>query len=106
MRARIVNVPIGVVPSPSRRCARSPLQPTRAVYGPATTCQQLPTRRHASRVAEVVCSRGALTVMSWVVAAGTAGYEGHEAASAAATTWTASVIGPQSTLSAMRLVAL
>jgi hypothetical protein len=63
-------------------------------------------RRQTRNVAEVVRSRGALTVISWVVAGGTEGYEGHDAARAAATTWTASVIGAQSTLRAMQLVAL
>jgi hypothetical protein len=45
-------------------------------------------------------------VISCVVVGATAGYDGHDAASAAATTWTASVIGAQSTLSAMAVVAL
>jgi hypothetical protein len=45
-------------------------------------------------------------VISCVVAGGTDGYEGHAVASAAATTWTASVIGAQSTLRQMQLVAL
>src|SRR5436190_6945832 len=106
MRGRMGNVPIGVVPSPSRRLTRRPFQPTRAVYGPNTCCQQSPARRQTRSIADVVRRRGALTVISCVVAGGTVGYEGHDAASAAATTWTASVIGPQSTLSAMRLVAL
>jgi len=63
-------------------------------------------RRQVRSVADVVRSRGALTVTTCVVAGGTAGKEGHDAASAAATTWTASVIGAQSTLRAMQLVAL
>ena len=45
-------------------------------------------------------------MISCVVVGATAGYDGHDAASAAATTWTASVIGAQSTLSAMAVVAL
>jgi hypothetical protein len=106
MRGKIGYVPIGVVPSPSRRLARRPFQPTRAVYGPATGSQQSPERRHVRSVAEVVRSRGALTVISCVVDTGTFEYVGQAVASAAATTWTASVIGPQSTLAAMRLVAL
>jgi D-alanyl-D-alanine carboxypeptidase len=63
-------------------------------------------RRQTRSVADVVRGRVALTVISCVVAGGTEGYEGHDAASAAATTWTASVIGAQSTLRAMQLVAL
>ena|SRR5438477_548393 len=106
MRGKIGNVPIGVVPSPSRRSARRPFQPTRAVYGPATGSQHSPVRRQVRSVADVVRSRGALTVTTCVVAGGTAGKEGHDAVSAAATTWTASVIGAQSTLRAMQLVAL
>jgi hypothetical protein len=57
-------------------------------------------------VADVVCRCVALTVISCVVAAGIDGYVGHAVASAAATTWTTSAIGPQSTLAAMRLAAL
>jgi hypothetical protein len=85
---------------------RSPFHPTRAVYGPNAGVQQFSERRQTLRVADVVRSRGALTVISCVVAGGTVGKEGQNAPSAAATTWTASVIGAQSTLRAMRLVAL
>lgn len=45
-------------------------------------------------------------MISCVVAGATDGNDGHDAAIAAATTWTASVIGAQSTLSAMAVVAL
>src|SRR5688572_702790 len=58
------NVPIGVVPSPSRRFRRSPFQPTRAGNGPATARQQPPARRHVRSVACVVRAVGAVTVIS------------------------------------------
>src|SRR4051794_14525323 len=112
MRGMIGNVPIGVVPSPSRRLTRRPFQPTRAVYGPATGSQQSPTRFHVRSVAAVGRSRRALTVISCVVAGDScaaalfAWFDGQEAASAAATTWTASVIAAQSTLRPMGLVAV
>src|SRR5690242_1101936 len=41
----IGKVPIGVVPSPSRRLTRIPFQPTRAEYGPPAPIQHAPERR-------------------------------------------------------------
>jgi ABC-2 type transport system ATP-binding protein len=60
----IGNVPIGVVPSPSRRFLRIPLRPTRAAYGPPAATQQPPDRRHVRSSACVVVVLAASTVIS------------------------------------------
>ena len=85
----IRNVPIGVVPSPSRRFARSPFRPTRAGYAALAGIQHGPERRHVLNVACVVRGVAAATVISCVVPEGGRGtssfatFDGHGAASAA-----------------------
>src|SRR5439155_10679717 len=58
------NAPDGVVRSPSRLFAETPLWPSQAVHGPATARQQPPLFRQSSSVPWVEARYGATTVTS------------------------------------------
>src|SRR3712207_8526006 len=102
-------MPIGVVPSPSRRLARIPLQPTRAVDARAAAVQHSPVRRQIRSVAYVDFVVAVSTVISCCVAGGGAMrrsfavFAGQAPAAAAAARSVARNIGSQGTLNAMRL---
>src|SRR4029450_2475256 len=64
------NVPIGVVPSPSRRFRPTPFTPPRAGYGAPAATQQTPERLQIQAVAYVVRAVDASTVISWRAEAG------------------------------------
>src|SRR4029450_13341635 len=104
------NVPIGVVPSPSRRFRPTPFTPPRAGYGAPAATQQTPERRQIQAVAYVVRAVDASTVISWRAEAGGgrrrafASLAGHAAAIAAAAMCAASSIGPEGTLTPMFVV--
>jgi hypothetical protein len=104
----IRNVPAGVVPSPSRRLAERPFQPSRAGYGPPAATQQRPARRQMRSDAWVVRA----VVASTVISCDAAGCErrsfarfGGQATVRAATS-VATSIGGQSSLTGMRAAAL
>src|SRR6266540_4576770 len=80
MVAPIVNVPAGVVPSPSRRPDERPFFPTRAWNGPATGFQHAFTRLHVRSSAYVVRVDAASTVIN----CRPAGPDGRQVAASAA----------------------